>query len=159
MTQNLLYQATCVCRHFELRVKVTGNLALQCKIDCHGGVGVKEARSSRTAPITRDSSRIDSLKLLVARPKLPPLSRDRCSNTPVALCFSRGIADYRCYTPTSFLNKNGLLQSNDRPNRGASQKKLASEAYRAIGGFAQNSIADRAIGRHLGGALKGMDGL
>ena len=32
--------------------------------------------------------------------------------------------------------------------RGASQKKLASEAYRAIGGVARNSIANRAIVGH-----------
>ena len=33
-------------------------------------------------------------------------------------CVSCGIADYRCYTPTSFLNKNGLSQSKDRPTKG-----------------------------------------
>ena len=32
--------------------------------------------------------------------------------------------------------------------RGASQKKLASEAYRAIGGVARNSVANRAIVGH-----------
>ena len=32
--------------------------------------------------------------------------------------------------------------------RGVSQKKLASEAYRAIGGVARNSIANRAIVGH-----------
>ena len=32
--------------------------------------------------------------------------------------------------------------------RGASQKKLASEAYRAIGGVARNSIANRATVGH-----------
>ena len=32
--------------------------------------------------------------------------------------------------------------------RGVSQKKLASEAYRAIGGIARNSIANRAIVGH-----------
>ena len=58
-----------------------------------------------------------------------------------------GIADYRCYTPTS-VHKNGLSQSKDRPRRGASQKKLASEAYRATGGIARNSIANRAFVGH-----------
>ena len=48
-------------------------------------------------------------RCLVTRPKYPPVSRDRCSNTTVAL-FSCGIADSRCYTPTSFC-KNGLSQS------------------------------------------------
>ena len=35
----------------------------------------------------------------------------------------------------------------DTPNKRGmvSQKKLASEAYRAIGGVAQNSVANRAI--------------
>ena len=32
--------------------------------------------------------------------------------------------------------------------RGVSQKKLASEAYRAIGGVARNSIANRVIVGH-----------
>ena len=66
---------------------------------------------------------------------------------PLSHCVSCGIADYRCHTPTSF-RKNGLSQSKDRPNKGASQKELASEAYRAIGGVARNSIANRAIVGH-----------
>ena len=32
--------------------------------------------------------------------------------------------------------------------RGVSQKKLASEAYRALGGVTRNSIANRAIKGH-----------
>ena len=44
--------------------------------------------------------------------------------------------------------KSGLSQSKDRPNKGVSQKKLASEAYRTIGGVARNSIANRAIVGH-----------
>ena len=32
--------------------------------------------------------------------------------------------------------------------RGVSQRKLASEAYHAIGGVARNSIVDRAIAGH-----------
>ena len=60
---------------------------------------------------------------------------------------SCGIPDYRSYTPTSFL-KNGLSQSKDRPSRGVSREKLASESYRAIGGVARNSIANCAIVRH-----------
>ena len=66
----------------------------------------------------------------------PPLSRDRCSNTLVALRFL-------WYTPTF-----GLLQSKDRPNKGGITENLASEAYRAIGGVARNSIANRAIVGH-----------
>ena len=57
---------------------------------------------------------------------MPPSHRVSC-----------GIADYRCYTPISF-HKHGLSQSKDRPNKGASQKKLASEAYCAAGDVARN---------------------
>ena len=84
---------------------------------------------------------------LVTRPKYPPLSRDRCSNTPVAQCFLW----YRRLSllhPQLRVLKNGLSQSKTGLTRGASQKKLASEAYRAIGGVAQNSIANRAIVGH-----------
>ena len=72
--------------------------------------------------------------------EIPPVSRDRCSNTPVALCSSDScsIADHRCYTP--YRNpKTGLT-------RGAPQKNLTSEVYRAIGGVARNSIANRTVG-------------
>ena len=58
---------------------------------------------------------------LVTRPKLPPQSRDRCSNTPVALCFlwlSQTIAA----TPTSF-HENALSQSKDRLWRGGIAEK------------------------------------
>ena len=44
--------------------------------------------------------------------------------------------------------KNGLWQSKTDLTRGASQKKLATEAYRAIGGVARNSIANHAIVGH-----------
>ena len=77
-----------------------------------------------------------------------PWKPDRNSNTPVALRFL-------WYRRLSLLHphsvrKSGLLQSKDKPNKGVSQKKLASEAYRAIGGVARNSIANRAIVGHLG---------
>ena len=54
--------------------------------------------------------------------------------TPVALCL---LWYHRppLLHPTSF-RRNGLSRSKGRPWRGASQKKLASEAYRAIGGIA-----------------------
>ena len=80
------------------------------------------------------------------RPKYPPLSRDRCSNTPVALCFLW----YRRLSllHSHFFTSNGLSQSKDRPNEGVSQKTLASEAYCAIGGVARNSIANCAIVGH-----------
>ena len=62
-------------------------------------------------------------------------------------CVSCGIADCRCCTPTSS-RKYGLSQSKDMPTKRALQKKLASEAYRAIGGVARNSIANYAIVGH-----------
>ena len=52
---------------------------------------------------------------LVTRPKYPSLSRDRCSNTPVALCFLWYRSRLSLLHPTSF-HKNGLSQSKDRPN-------------------------------------------
>ena len=84
---------------------------------------------------------------LVTRPKYPPPYRETSVAIPLSHCVSCGIADYRCYTPTS-VHKSGLSQSKDRPNKGVWQKKLASEAYRAIGGVARNSIANRAIAGH-----------
>ena len=50
---------------------------------------------------------------------------------PLLHCVSCGIADYRCYTLTSFL-KNGLLRSRGKPNKRVLPQKLASKAYRAI---------------------------
>ena len=38
-------------------------------------------------------------------------------------CVSCGIADYRCYTPTS-VRKSGLSQSKDRPNKGYRRQSL-----------------------------------
>ena len=73
-------------------------------------------------------------QILVNRPKYPPL----------LFC---GIADYRCYTPTSFC-KMAYRNPKTGLTRGVSQKKLASEAYRAIGGVARNSIANRVIVGH-----------
>ena len=82
------------------------------------------------------------------RPKYPPNPyRETSVAIPLSNCVSCGIADYRCYTPTSF-RKNGPSQSKARPNKGASQKKLDLEAYRAIGGVARNSIVNRAIVGH-----------
>ena len=82
---------------------------------------------------------------LVTRPKYPPPSQDRCGNTPVEVCFlwCRRLSllhPHSCF-------KNGLSQSTKTglTREGESQKKLASEAYRATGGVARNSIANRAI--------------
>ena len=88
----------------------------------------------------------ESLKNLSDRPKYPPY-RETSVAIPLSHYVSCGIADYRCYTPTSFC-KQGLSRSKTDPTRGVSQKKLASEAYRAVGGVARNSIASRAIVGH-----------
>ena len=89
---------------------------------------------------------------------IPPY-RETGVATPLSHCVSCGIADYRCHTPT-FCGKNGRRsQSKDRPNKEASQKKLASEAYRAIGGAHKivSSIAlqwDTKANRALSGPLR-----
>ena len=59
-----------------------------------------------------------------------------------------GIADYCCYTPTYFRKK--MAYRNPKTGLGgrASQKKLASEAYRATGVVAWNRIANRATVGH-----------
>ena len=69
---------------------------------------------------------------LVTRPKYPPHRETRVA-IPLSHCVSYGIADYSCYTPTSF-RKNDLSRSKDRPNKGVAQKRLVPEAYRATGG-------------------------
>ena len=58
----------------------------------------------------RDRCQKISLTLLVARLKYPPPYRETGVAIPLSHCVSCGIADYRCYTPTSFL-KNGRSQS------------------------------------------------
>ena len=83
----------------------------------------------------------------MTRPKYPPY-RETGVAIPPSHCVSCGNADYRYYTPSSFL-KNGLSQSQKIGlTRGVSQKKAASEAHRAIGGVARNSIANRDIVGH-----------
>ena len=68
-------------------------------------------------------------------------------NTPCRTAFPV-ISQTIATTPPLLSVKSGLSQSKDRPNKGASQKILASEAYYAMGGVARNSIADRAIVGH-----------
>ena len=66
--------------------------------------------------------------------EIPPY-RETAVEIPLSHCVSCGIADYRCYIPTSF-RKNGLYQYiavQRQTQQGALQKKLASEAYHAIG--------------------------
>ena len=62
-------------------------------------------------------------------------------------CIVCGIADFCCYTPILSI-KVAYRNPKTDLTRGVSQKKLASEAYRAIGGVARNSIANRAIVGH-----------
>ena len=75
----------------------------------------------------------------MTRPKYPPY-RETGVAIPLSHCVSGGIADYRCYTPTSLLT-DGLSQSKDRPNKeGIAEKNLPL--------IARNSIANRAIVGH-----------
>ena len=61
------------------------------------------------------------LKALVTRPKYPPYRETRIAiSLSHCVFFLRVIADFWCYTPTSF-HKSGLSQSKAR---GVSQKKL-----------------------------------
>ena len=73
---------------------------------------------------------LQRLRALLTRLKYNPLSRDRCSNTPVALCF----LCYRCYTPTSFRKKMAYRSLKTDLVWGVLQKMFAFEAYRAVGG-------------------------
>ena len=62
--------------------------------------------------------------VLVTRPKYPPPPyRETGVAIPLSHCVSCGIADYRCYTPTS-VRKSGLLQSKDSLTRGYRRKNL-----------------------------------
>ena len=76
---------------------------------------------------------------------MPPLLRDRCSKYPCRTVFPVISQTIAATTPTSFCKlafrnpKTGLTKWH------LSQKKLASEGYRAIGGVARNSIANRAL--------------
>ena len=79
--------------------------------------------------------------------KIPPPYRETGVAIPLSHCVSCGIADSRYYTPTSF-RKPAYRSAKTGLGGGASKKKLASEAYRAIGGVARNSIANRAIAGH-----------
>ena len=88
------------------------------------------------------------LQCLVTRLKYPPIVRQvqQYPCRTVFLVASQAIAA----TPPLLSVKVAYHCPKTGLTRGASQKKLASEAYRAIGGVARNSIANRAavmIGR------------
>ena len=87
---------------------------------------------------------------LVTRPKTPPRYRETGAAIHLSRCVSCSIADNRCYAPTSFCNKKAYRNPKTDLTRGASQKKPASEACRAIEGVARNSITNRAIVGHTG---------
>ena len=55
-------------------------------------------------------------------------------------CVSCGTADNRCYTPTSFRTKMAYRNPKTDVTRRASQKNLASEAYRAKEGAAHEMV-------------------
>ena len=74
---------------------------------------------------------------LVTRPKYPPY-RETGVAIPLLHWLFYGIADYRCYTPTSFNPKTGQTM-------GVLQKKLAPEAYHAIVGKDQKGPHKRGI--------------
>ena len=71
------------------------------------------------SPKTSPTSLWKSVELKLSDPTeiTPPPYRETGVAIPLSHCASCGIADYRCYTPTSFL-KNGLSQSKDRTNKG-----------------------------------------
>ena len=74
----------------------------------------------------------------------PPPYREQCPCRTVFSVVSRTIAA----TPTFLSVKMAYRNPKTGLTRGLSQKKLAYEAYRAIGGEARNSIANRAIVGH-----------
>ena len=81
-------------------------------------------------------------------PYCTPLYREAGVAMPLSHCASCGIADYRCYTPTSFHVKIAYGRPKTDLTSGVSQRKLASGAYRAIGGVTRNSLANHAIVGH-----------
>ena len=118
---------------------------------CHWS---SHAEPRRTASITtgppedRSMNSWDTLSSRLSDPtEITPPYREAGVGIPLSHCVSCGIADYRCYTPTSSL-KMAYRNPKTGLTRGVSQEKLASEAYRAIGGVAGNSIANRAIVGH-----------
>ena len=63
----------------------------------------------------------------------PPLSRDRCSNTPCRTVFPV-VSQTIAATPPRLSSKMADRKPKTGLTRGVSQQRLASEAYRAIGG-------------------------
>ena len=78
------------------------------------------------------------------RPKYPPPYRETGVAIPLSHCVSCAIAA----TPSLLSLKMAYRSPKTGLTRRVSQKKLASEAYRAIGGVARNGIANRAVVGH-----------
>ena len=64
--------------------------------------------------------------------EISPPCRETGVAIPLSHCFACGIADYRCYTPTSFHMKWTIAIWQTGLGRRVSQENFASEAYRAI---------------------------
>ena len=79
-----------------------------------GHSGARRARRAPGTPCGTLYQRDPVFRDVVTRPKYPsapPPYRETGVAIPLSHCVSCGIADQCCYTPTSFLNKNGLSQS------------------------------------------------
>ena len=82
-------------------------------------------------------------KCLVTRPKYPPYRE-----TGVAIPLFPVVSQTIAATPRLLSLQVAYRSPKTGLTRGVSQKTLASEAYRAIGAIARNSIANRAIVGH-----------
>ena len=80
------------------------------------------------------------------RPKYPPY-RETGVAIPCRTVFPVALQTIAATPPLLSVKMayRGLKSQKTDLTRGASQQRLASEAYRAIGGVARNSIANRAV--------------
>ena len=84
---------------------------------------------------------------LVTRPKFPHYRETRAT-IPLSHCVAAVVSQAIAATPPLLSVKMAYRSPKTDLTRRISQKKLASEAYGAIGGIAQNSISNRALLRH-----------
>ena len=85
------------------------------------------------------------LLLVLSDPtEIPPPYRETRVAIPLSHCVFCGIAACRCYTPTSF-RKVAYRNPKTGLGGGASQKKLAPEAYPAIGGHRMKIVSPNAL--------------
>ena len=125
------------------RKYLTHNSSRASRGSLHGGASLKVLEVPKRHPPKGTLG----IYFLVTRPKYPPY-RETGVAMPLLHCDSCGIADCRCYTPTSSRTSCPIAIKRQALERAASQKKLASEAYRAIGGVARNSTANRPVEGH-----------